>query len=246
MARPAPMKERMLMISYGFDSLCFATVMAILSFGFMPTNSAAAEPAKLSLSEIDSNITYFERHLSIFPPDVKDSTEAKAIEAKLDDFIARVISNQKNLEAYKYNWTMGLLYSFAYNLDMKGSWEKCDSHLRKAIELQPDSVEPKIHLAAFYGSSGNPADSSFLQKQYFSLNLLSELRKDGKDVDHPIINYNLCLNAIMVGIQSLAVDAGYEFWKQMKKDSAAISFKSLCEHKKSGCGHLSIVGSRGI
>lgn len=240
--RPAPMKKRIQMTLNRFESLHFVIVIAILLHGFLPTNLASAEPAKLSQAAIDSNISYFEQHLSRFPPDVEDSIEAKTIEAKLANFISQVISNEKILDPYKFNWTLGLLYSFAFNLDMKGAWEKCDSHLKKAIALQPDSVEPKIHLAAFYGSSGNPADSSFLQKQYYSLNLLSELRKDGKDVDHPIINYNLCLNAIMLGIQSLALDAGYAFWKQMPKDSSAASFRDLFEYKKSGCGHLSING----
>jgi hypothetical protein len=215
--------------------------LMFLSFLVMPSPAHAAKPNNLTMKAIDSSMSYFERYLSRFPPDLKDSTHENKIKIQLSDFISRLLSNKSDLDAFFYAWTLGRLYYYGYNLDMDSAWEKCDHYLIKSILLRPDSVEPKILLTALYGSSINPADTFMTKRLDFSINLLSDLRHNGADASHPIINYNLCLEAIALGNQPLACDAGYEFWKHMPKDSSSLKFRQLFEFEKAGCGTLSII-----
>lgn len=195
--------------------------------------------SELSKSYIDSSFLHFEKYLSNFPLNVKDSIEAKEIEIELITFIEQINQSKNKFSPYLYNYYLGRLYYFGFNLDIDSGWNKCEYHLLQAIELEPDSIKPKLELAALYGNSFHPQDTLAYKRAYFSLNMLSELRTQGKDVEYPFINYNLCLTSLTLGIQSLCFDAGYEFWKQMPKDSSANSFKGLFEYKKGGCSNLS-------
>ena len=220
---------------------CACMTIALRQSGLFLLSCMLTTVASTELKQeyVDSSLTYFERYLSDWPPKVEDSLHEQQLQEKLTGFIQQIEENETAFNAFRFNYILGQLYYFGFNLDLDSAWKKCERHFLKAIDLEPDSVMPKLILSALYGNSFNPMDTSSFKRAYYSVNMLSELRKDGKDVEYPTINLNLCLAALTLGIQSLCFDAGYEYWKQMPKDSSAEIFKGLFGFQKKGCSLLS-------
>lgn len=226
-----------------YRNMTTAKVKIVFVFMMLLSTQIVAESA-ISKEYLDSNFKYFEKYLSHFPSDVKDSIHANKIGTDLNRFIDQIKQKKDTFSPYLFNYYLGQLYYFGFNLNIDSGWTKCEQHLLQAIEMEPDSIKPKLELAALYGNSFHPQDTSSYKRAYFSLKMLSELRKEGKDVEYPNINYNLCLTALTLGIQPLCFDAGYDFWKSMPKDSNAVNFKRLIEYKKGGCSNLSSENGR--
>jgi tetratricopeptide (TPR) repeat protein len=112
-----------------------------------PRTTAPQETLHMLDVEIDDLATY----LGGYPPQLKDNAERQSVTAKWRRAIKKfgTLLQQYPDEA-EIMWRMGVLYHMGHNLDIKGAWQQAERHLKRALTVNPQSVDAHMRLGFLY------------------------------------------------------------------------------------------------
>jgi hypothetical protein len=187
---------------------------------------------------VNGRIEYFSKFLSSFPPQVKDSIEAKVLEHELLAFID-TLRNMRQDNALQddelyYLW-MARLYHFGYNLNIPGAWDESTTFYTLALKVNPKSTEGKMGLSAHYANNWNPGDTTTYQNLYNGFDLLRNVYREGKNAHNPALYHNMILFGLSLHSKAVCYDAMFKFMKYFPNDTNLSAYKGMAASIKEEC-----------
>jgi tetratricopeptide (TPR) repeat protein len=176
-----------------------------------------------SQSEIDTNISYLEQFIGVYPPQVKDQNQLNQVKKIYKETEKQLIElDKKNKNDAKLKCKIGNLYRLGHNLDEKKAWEKSEQYFNEAVKIDSTEYEAFYLLGCLYVNS----DVKLAPKAE-ALFLLVKCKTTGELQMQAL--WGLCISSWMQGKKKLTLELTTEYLKQKPNDEAAISLHGIAE-----------------
>lgn len=194
-------------------------------------------------SRINSRVDYFAKYISVFPPDVRDSTQIDTLSRQLTAFIDSVITLRKtgllgDGEQY-YVW-MGDLYLYAYNLNIDDSWNKSNEFFKKALEADPTSIKVRMGLASNYCNNWSPTDSTTYSRLDSGYDYLMDVYREGKDTLDETLYHDLFVCGMDFQSRAICYDAMFKYMKYFPGDTEVNEMASAIRAMHDKCVSMEV------
>jgi tetratricopeptide (TPR) repeat protein len=140
--------------------------MTIFALGLLVSNPLYGEDVISDNNEVDAVLQKIGESANGFPPYFRDENHKKEV---LDAWqnaetnLLKICSEAS--EDYSCQIRLGDLYRMGHNLEIKGSFEKAVSYLKKACDIEPENPVPHLLLGKHYtfGSQPVTGEQEFLE-----------------------------------------------------------------------------------
>jgi len=188
--------------------------------------------SQISDDYVNKRQTYFAYYLDRFPPNIKDSIELNTIKKQLlcfMDTFSMIEKERLTKNKFQYYYQAAKLNEFAFNLNIKGSREKCEGYYKKALEQDPKSIKARMGLSALYTNYFNPDDTSSFRKVDAGFDLLNSIYEEGRDTIDPALYSNRFFYGMLYRSDAIRYDALFKCKRYLPLDTSVSGLKSLLD-----------------
>ncbi|MFX0138225.1 MAG: tetratricopeptide repeat protein [Candidatus Hodarchaeota archaeon] len=176
-------------------------------------------------TDLEKEVEYLRKYIGSWPPRTTNKDSLRYFEKRLMSYIEKIKNQTYSIQdSSDYYFRLGEAYHFGHNINMDNSYNLAYKYLNKAYNLNPKSIEIRMALGAFYGST-NPENA------FKAFPLFYSIIQDDPEGKYPNARYNLALLSTLVGEEYLGRMAALEYKKLMPEDTKTSTFLIKITHR---------------
>jgi hypothetical protein len=129
--------------------------LALSACGTLHPTAPVPPTRPAALARGDEILAALRPSLNGYPPAVASHAQLDALTTRWREGEAEMLAIEaRDPNDAEVEWRLGELYRFGHNLDQPHAPERCVTHNRRALALDPDSIDALLSLASFYTDVG--------------------------------------------------------------------------------------------
>ena len=177
-------------------------------------------------TDLEKEVEYLRKHIGSWTRALKVSKDSlNYFERRLKSHIAKIRNQTYSIQdSSNYYFRLGEAYYFGHNIHIDNSYNLADKYLNKAYNLNPKSIEIRMALGAFYGST-TP------ENMFKAFPLFYSIIQDDPEGQYPHARRKLAMLSTFVGEEYLGRMAALEYKKLMPEDTKTSKFLIEITHR---------------